>query len=112
MTLKEQYRQLKKGTIVHWYKYKGIEEYRMLVDEKVYDGIFFDLFNPENNHFVCNIKIHATTILSHLSDNSFVIIGRDIINEDRYPHTCEYCGHRCWNGAIFDCSNTNCLTKG
>lgn len=32
--------------------------------------------------------------------------------QDKYPHVCQYCGARCWNGGItYDCSNPVCPTK-
>ena len=31
--------------------------------------------------------------------------------DSRYPHTCEYCGSKCWNGMNYDCSNSQCPTK-
>jgi len=63
-----------------------------------YDGFF-----QGHNSVIGYAEIKQTTVDTPEEEMSF---------NDKYPHDCEYCGSKCWNGGMtYDCSNPSCPSK-
>ena len=66
-------------------------------------NIAHDGFFQGHNSVIGHADIKQTTVDAPEEEMSF---------DDKYPHTCQYCGSKCWNGGMtYDCSNPSCPSK-
>lgn len=119
MILAEKYQQstelrkhfnIKEGVIV-----KNIDNkyYEILKTNKDFVVLKERVDNPEHRPTITTIQTNM--LIDVLHKKTFTLYQNpEETSEDRYPHTCEYCGSKCYNGLgviDFDCSNTKCPSK-